>query len=312
MAKKNARTNLVDLNKDESDEYNKSNNSDDDDSMRKGWSICNVSFSNLDLANLVNGWPDDPVELRPFDYHFTTQRIITTWIAVGFLPMTGNAVNDPKVRHVLGDGGAPPEAAIRMTALHKEYRKTVRVLSGMGFNGGMLDVKLLKVKAAAAFEDKEAKIQYLVENCLIDKAGGLYKTGTIVANCHAVNKGIRRVAELEKKAKEAKLMKKADQLVDLLNKAKRAHAEWVRKGRLVNENRSPNLDRPSSYSVVKFLLPRIDIKGELKLKDFGTMKKCNTWLGEIGRGVTCDEHMEAAVEESRAELGAPLFKMGEV
>jgi len=33
------------------------------------------------------------------------EGIIKSWIAVGFLPMTGNAVNDPKVRHELGDGG---------------------------------------------------------------------------------------------------------------------------------------------------------------------------------------------------------------
>ena len=60
----------------------------------------------------MNGWPSNPIELRPFDCHFTAKKIIKTWIAVGFFPMTGNAVNDPKVRHELGDGGAPPEAAI--------------------------------------------------------------------------------------------------------------------------------------------------------------------------------------------------------
>ena len=43
-----------------------------------------MSFSNFDLANLVNGWPDDPVELRPFDYHFTKEGIIRSWIALGF------------------------------------------------------------------------------------------------------------------------------------------------------------------------------------------------------------------------------------
>ncbi len=59
----------------------------------------------LDLANLVNGWPDDPVELRPFDYHFTKEGIIRSWIAVGFLPMTGRATQDLKVRHELGEGG---------------------------------------------------------------------------------------------------------------------------------------------------------------------------------------------------------------
>jgi hypothetical protein len=40
------------------------------------------------------------------------------------------------------------------------------------------------------------------------------------------------------------------------------------------------------------------------------MKKCNVWLGGIGRGMTWDEHMEAAVAESRAKLGAPLFALG--
>ena len=76
-----------------------------------------MSFSNFDLANLVNGWPDDPVELRPFDYHFTKEGIIRSWIAVGFLPMTGRATQDPKVRHELGNRGVPPEAAIRMNKL---------------------------------------------------------------------------------------------------------------------------------------------------------------------------------------------------
>ncbi len=46
---------MVDLNEDKSNEYNESNNSDDDKGKQKGRSICNVSFLNLDLANLVNG-----------------------------------------------------------------------------------------------------------------------------------------------------------------------------------------------------------------------------------------------------------------
>ena len=68
--------------------------------VEKKWqSICNVSFSNFDLAYLINGWQEDLVELRPFNFHFTKERIIKTWKAVGFLPMTGNATNDPKMRY---------------------------------------------------------------------------------------------------------------------------------------------------------------------------------------------------------------------
>ena len=289
------------------DDSNDDESDDEDDGKRKERSICNVSFSNFDLGNMVNCWPDDPVELRPFDCHFTPDRIIKTWIAVGFLPMTGNAVNDPKVRHELGDGGAPKEAAIRMQALSAEYRKTARALTGMGFNGGVMDVRLPKAKKAAVFEDNEARIQYLLDNRCMNRPGGLFKTGLIVANCNEVNECNRRVAGLAKKAMEAAANKKEDQSVDTYNKAKRAYEDWVQEGRKADASGCPDLDRPSSYAVVKFLLPVIDIKGELRLKDFGTMKKCNTWLGGIGRGMTWDEHMNAAVAERRAKLGPCMF-----
>ena len=106
----------------------------------------------MDLGNLVNGWPGDPIEKRPFDCHFTVERIIKTWIAVGFLPMMGNGINNSKVRHELGGGGAPLEDATRMKALNKDYMKTARVLTGMGLNGGVMGVKLPKAKKAAVFE----------------------------------------------------------------------------------------------------------------------------------------------------------------
>jgi hypothetical protein len=51
----------------------------EDRPKKKGeWSICNVSFLNFDLANLVNDWPEDPLplELCPFDFHFTKEGII--------------------------------------------------------------------------------------------------------------------------------------------------------------------------------------------------------------------------------------------
>ena len=182
-------------------------------------------------------------------------------------------------------GGVPPEAAIRMKELHKEYKKTARVLTGMGYNGGMMNVKLPKVTKATVFENNKGKIQHLMENHCMNKAGGLFKTGLIMANCDVVNQcNNRRVAEMEKKKMEAAATKTVDKSVDTLNKAKAVYEEWVRRGRKVDANGCLELDRPSSYAVVKFLLPKIDIKGELHLKDFRTMKKCNEWFGGIRRG----------------------------
>jgi hypothetical protein len=51
---------------------------------QKQQSICNISVSNFDLGHLVNRWPEDPVELHPFDIHFTMERIIKTWQQLDF------------------------------------------------------------------------------------------------------------------------------------------------------------------------------------------------------------------------------------
>ncbi len=50
----------------EKDKNNESDCDEEDNPIKpvldkhRGCSICNVSFTNLDLGNLVNGWPDDP------------------------------------------------------------------------------------------------------------------------------------------------------------------------------------------------------------------------------------------------------------
>ena len=106
----------------------------------------------------------------------------------------------------------------------------------------------------------------------------------------------------------------------------KAHKEWVCDGRLINYDENPKLNRKSAHAIVRFLLPRVDIKGELKMKDINSMKVCMKWLGEVKRGMTWDEHMHAAAEEKmvayeemwRADNenlavgAAPLFELGSV
>jgi hypothetical protein len=84
----------------------------------------------------------------------------------------------------------------------------------------------------------------------------------------------KRLAELEKKAK-AKMERKKDTVSNKRSyEACMAHADWVLAGRPVDEMGHPRLNRKDSLAVVKFLLPRVDITGKLKLKDFNSMKKC--------------------------------------
>jgi hypothetical protein len=293
---------------------------------KKRQSICNVSFSNFDLGNLVNGWPEDPVELRPFDFHFKKERIIKTWKAVGFLQMTGNATKDPKVRYEMGEGGAPDDATNRLDHLRADYRKSAETLTEMGFNGAMFDIEPPVVSKDVIPEGNEAKIQHIIDNRLINKAGGLYKTGLIIANAQVVLEAAKRIAVLDAKAKAKAELKKTIDVLKRDGEAQKAHREWVCEGRLVNDDGNPKLNRKSAHAIVRFLLPRVDIKGELKMKDFNSMKACVKWLGEVKRGMTWDEHMHAAAEEKttayeemwRADNenfavgAAPLFELGSV
>ena len=140
-------------------------------------SICNVNISNRDLARIVNGFSNDPIELRPFDNCFTEAKIVKTWIAVGFLPMTGNAANDPKVGYELGEGGAPEEARVRMESLVDDYSEVAEMLTNSGFNGNILNLAPRQVSRETFPEDEEAQIEHIIKNKGMMKAGKLYKVG---------------------------------------------------------------------------------------------------------------------------------------
>ena len=60
---------------------------------------------------------------------------------MGFLPKTINTKNYPKVGYKLGEGGAPEEDLGRMEMLVSEYEEAGEMLSWLGFNSGMFDIK---------------------------------------------------------------------------------------------------------------------------------------------------------------------------
>jgi len=132
----------------------------------------------------------------------------------------------------------------------------------------------------------------------------------------------KRIAVLDAKAKANAELKKTNDVSKRDGEAQKAHREWVCEGRLVNDDGNLKLNRKSAHAIVRFLLPRVDNKGELKMKDFNSMKACVKWLGEVKRRMTWDEHMHAAAEEKTAAYeeinensavgAAPLFELGSV
>jgi len=262
----------------------------DDYEFSVGRSACSVNLGNRDLGHIINGFPGDPLNLRPFDKCFCTVKIINTWIVVGFLPMTGNAALDPKVRYELGEGGAPEEARKRMELLVKDYEKSASEMDRLGFNGGVMDLEARHVDDLQIPEDEEELIQHIVDNKLINRAGGLFKCGIQIANSRVVLEASKRVEENEKAEKARKAEKVQEKEEGATWAAILTFGKWLTKGSPVDANGYPKLGKADSKAIVKVLLARI--APNEKMSSYDSMKKCVTWLGDLAGGTTWVEEMK--------------------
>ncbi len=94
----------------------------------------------------------------------------------------------------------------------------------------------------------------------------MYKTGLIIANCRVIREATKVIRALEKKKVTATEIRKTDQSNKVVNIAKQAHLDWVVNEWPVDVDGNPALDRVSSYVVIKFLLPLININVGLVIK----------------------------------------------
>ena len=106
--------------------------------------------------------------------------------------MTSNAVNNPKVRYELGEGGGPEEAQNRIQALVDDYGKSREECRDLRFNADLFDLHPEEVVAVALPENEEAQIQKILNSGGMNKAGTLFNLGTIVVNSKVLLEAHRR------------------------------------------------------------------------------------------------------------------------
>ena len=139
-----------------------------------------------------------------FDYTFTKANIINSWIAVGFLPMTANVVNDLKVRYELEEGGAPEAEQKRIADLIEDYHQPRDELAGLGFNADILGLQPKVAVNQSIPADEEVVIEAHMKKGGANKAGSLFRVGISVVNCRVVLEMLRRTKEQAEKVKEEK------------------------------------------------------------------------------------------------------------
>ena len=273
-------------------------------------SITKVKLSNLDLGHVINGFPGDPVELRPFDYCFSQEKIIKTWIKVGFMPHTGNAALDPNVRHEIGDGGAPEEQQVWMEQLVEDYEKSAQRLTELGFNSAVLDLKPKTVSAnsSALTRDEDELVEEIMSKGLVSKAGGLFKAGVIIANCRVVTTAARRGEALKHQAEADAVRKRQDKAKSGLSSAQDAYKRWEDKGREQTVDGDPDIkSKKDAIAIIRVLLPRLSVgPKKVTLTSFKVLTDCLQWLGDIRRGTSWHKELEALFFEVDGETyGAP-------
>ena len=159
-----------------------------------------------------------------------------------------------------------------------------------------MDIEAREVEEIDIPEDEEALIQHIVDNKLINKAGGLFKCGIQIANCRVVMEASRRVAanDAAEKVKKVQKVQKKEESATLT--AIVAYSKWQSSGKPTDTNGHPKLAKADAKAMVKVLLPRI--APNEKLSSYESMKKCNQWLGEVAGGTTWATEMEQVEKEN--------------
>lgn len=99
-----------------------------------------MKLDNSNLSIIVNGYPDDPIELRPFDVIFMCQNIWKWWCKGQFIPMSQNALYEVTVSQQLGGEKTLWETTIKLELCVSEYEKIANDVILLGFRGMVLDL----------------------------------------------------------------------------------------------------------------------------------------------------------------------------
>ncbi|KAI2501582.1 hypothetical protein MHU86_12853 [Fragilaria crotonensis] len=120
--------------------------------------VLNLDFN--DLPIIVNGTASDSIEDRPFDQHFTKQKILWSWAKVGFVPFTRSCLDNRRVRKERGQ--QKEDAALE--DLQFRYDLCVDAVEADGLNPGIFDATIPFAVHVERAETEEAQEDELLSN----------------------------------------------------------------------------------------------------------------------------------------------------
>ena len=138
--------------------------------------VLNLNFE--DLPIIVNGTATDAVaDNKPFDLHFTKDKILWSWAKVGFVPFTRSCLENRRVRKELGQHN-------KDSALEDlRYRYNL----GDGFNPGIFDAVIPTAAHVHRAATENAQIEELLKSGKAFSASGQWKfCDSRIGNCETL------------------------------------------------------------------------------------------------------------------------------
>jgi len=201
-----------------------------------------VNLDNDDLGVIVNGYPDDKIDDKPFDKCFTKEIVLKGWGRVGYCPFTREALKNPKLRLELGQ----TKPAENIENLQKTYNDLAEKAVERGYNP-VFDKTVPVAAKVKRKETSEEQVQELVKKGKAFSVSGMWQTmGTMVANSEAILRAQELSLEIDKKRKAASQAKKAKEVENRFEKAKAA---------MEKEKRGEKLNAKNWKDIIMYVLP---------------------------------------------------------
>jgi hypothetical protein len=220
-------------------------------------SVLNLNFS--DLATIVNGVPDDDLCDRPFDCHFTKERILWSWAKVGFVPFTRNCLRNGKVRKELGQHDKDEG----LERLQFQYDVHVESVESVRCNPGIFDSVIPSAVHVQRAETEAEQVEELLKSGKAFSASGQWNMcDSRIGNAGVTIMAQKKQLELNEQARLLVTNKKSEAQLKSLDKAQKALEKYN-----IDEN---SLNDKDWGDVIRWVLPeaKVDfLSKDLKRKD---------------------------------------------
>jgi hypothetical protein len=213
--------------------------------------VLNLNFE--DLPIIVNGTATDVVADKPFDLHFTKDKILWSWAKVGFVPFTRSCLENRRVRKELGQHNK--DSALE--DLQCRYNFLVDDLEGDGFNPGIFDAVIPTAAHVHRAATENAQIEELLKSGKAFSASGQWNfCDSRIGNAGVTLRAQKLQLQLNETARTNTANKKNEAQLKTLDRAQAALTKY--------EADTGSLTEKEWGEIVRWVLPAANVPYLLK------------------------------------------------